>query len=49
MNISDRLKKEGIQAARENIAKLSQMSAELEQRSIGLMEQRESVSLEAQA
>ena len=47
MNTADRLKLEGIQAARENIAKLSQLAIELEQRAKGLREQRESVSLEA--
>ena len=41
MNEADRLKQEGIDAARENIAKLSQMSTQLEERSRGLREQRE--------
>jgi len=39
MNIADRLKQEGIDSARENIAKLSLLSAELEQRSQGMLEQ----------
>ncbi len=47
LNIADRLKHEGILAARENIARLSQMSAELEQRATGLREHREPESLEA--
>ena len=38
MDLADRLKQEGIDAARENIAKLSQLSAELTQRSQGLRE-----------
>ena len=36
MNTADRLKQEGIEAARENIARLTQLSVELEQRSRGL-------------
>ena len=36
MNTADQMKVEGIRAARENIAKLSQLSADLEQRSRGL-------------
>ena len=36
MDTADRLKQEGIDQARENIAKLSQMSSEMEQRAIGL-------------
>lgn len=47
MDIADRLKTEGIEAARENIAKLRQLTVELEERSSGLSEQREAVSLEA--
>ena len=48
MDIADRLKQEGIDAAREGIARLSQMSAELEQRSQGLRERAvESQSIEA--
>ena len=47
MNIADRLKQEGVLAARENIDRLSQMSAELEQRATGLRERREPESLEA--
>ena len=39
MDIADRLKQEGIVSARENIAKLTQLSAELEQRSQGMLEQ----------
>ena len=38
MDLADRLKQEGIDAARENIAKLSQLSGELTQRSQGLRE-----------
>ena len=41
MNEADRLKQEGIDAARENIAKLSQLSADMEQRSHGLRDQRQ--------
>ena len=41
MNEADRLKQEGIDAARENIAKLNQLSTELQDRSQGLREQRE--------
>jgi len=48
MNIADRLKQEGIVSARENIAKLSHLSAELEQRSRGMLEQAtETPSIEA--
>ncbi len=39
MDLADRLKQDGIDAARENIAKLSQLSAELTQRSQGLREE----------
>ena len=39
MNITDRLKQEGIDSARENIAKLGQLSAELQQRASSLLEQ----------
>ena len=39
MNIADRLKQEGIDSAREHIARLSEMSADLEERSRGLREQ----------
>jgi len=38
MDIADRLKQEGIDAARQNITRLSQLSAELTQRSQGLRE-----------
>jgi hypothetical protein len=38
MDMADRLKQDGIDAARENISKLSQLSAELTQRSQGLRE-----------
>jgi uncharacterized protein YaaN involved in tellurite resistance len=38
MDLADRLKQDGIDAARENISKLSQLSAELTQRSQGLRE-----------
>jgi len=41
MDITDRLKQEGIDSARENIAKLGQLSAELHQRASGLVEQPE--------
>jgi uncharacterized protein YaaN involved in tellurite resistance len=49
MNTADRLKQEGIDKARENIAKLSQLSTELQERSQGLREQRatEPSSIEA--
>lgn len=47
MDIADRLKTEGIDSARENIAKLRQLSTELQERSSGLREQREAPSLEA--
>ena len=40
MDMADRLKQEGIDGARENIAKLSQLSADLQERSRGLREQR---------
>ncbi len=40
MDIADRLKQEGIVSARENIAKLGQLSAELQRRASGLVEQR---------
>ena len=42
MNEADRLKQEGIDAARVNIAKLSQLSADLQHRSQGLRDQRTS-------
>ena len=41
MNTADRLKQEGIESARENIAKLSQLSTEMSERSQGLRDQRE--------
>ena len=49
MNEADRLKQEGIDVARENIAKLGQLSADMQQRSAGVREQREAEarSLEA--
>lgn len=49
MDLADRLKQEGIDAARENIAKLSQLSSDLQQRVSGLREQRvtEPKSIEA--
>jgi uncharacterized protein YaaN involved in tellurite resistance len=47
MDIADRLKTEGIEAARTNIAKLAELAAELEQRASGLSEQREAQSLES--
>ena len=47
MDIADRLKTEGIAAARENITKLAQLSAQLEERAAGLSEQREAQPLEA--
>ena len=40
INIADRLKQEGIDSARDNIAKLSELSADLEERSRGLRDQR---------
>ena len=48
MNTADRLKLEGIHAARENIARLSQLSADMEQRSMELREgESGAVSIEA--
>ena len=49
MDMADRLKQEGIDSARENIAKLNELSAELSQRSQGLRDQRatEAQSIEA--
>ena len=49
MNEADRLKQEGIDSARQNIAKLSQLSADMQQRSQGLRDQRETApqSIEA--
>ncbi len=47
IDIADRLKTEGIDAARQNIARLAQLSAELQERAAGLQEQREAKSLEA--
>ena len=41
MDTADRLKQEGIESARENIARLSQMSSELQQRVSGLRERGE--------
>ncbi len=41
MDIADRLKQEGIDSARQNIAKLGQLSAELQRRASGLVEQRD--------
>jgi len=41
MDIADRLKQEGIDVARQNIARLSQLSTELQERSTGLRERRE--------
>ena len=39
MNISDRLKQEGIKSARDNIAKLTELSREMAERSRGVREQ----------
>jgi uncharacterized protein YaaN involved in tellurite resistance len=39
MDMADRLKQEGIDGARENIAKLSKLSADLQERSQGLRDQ----------
>lgn len=47
MDIADRLKTEGITAAQVNIAKVVQLTKQLEERSQGLREQQESKSLEA--
>ena len=49
MDMTDRLKQEGIDSARENIAKLGQLSADLERRAGGLVERRgtEAPSIEA--
>ena len=41
MDLADRFKQQGIDAARENIARLGQLSSELQQRSRGLIEQRQ--------
>ena len=41
MEIADRLKQQGIEFARENIAKLSQLTADLQKRSRGLVDQAE--------
>ena len=41
MDMTDRLKQEGIDSARENIAKLGQLSADLQRRAGGLVAQRE--------
>lgn len=41
MDIADRLKQEGIDVARQNIVKLTQLSTELQERSTGLRERRE--------
>jgi uncharacterized protein YaaN involved in tellurite resistance len=41
MDTADRLKQEGIETARENIAKLTELSSELDQRSRGLRDQAE--------
>lgn len=47
MNIADRLKQQGIESARENISRLSQLSSEMQQRSSGLREQAQTASIEA--
>ena len=49
MDTADRLKQEGIESARENIATLNQLTTEMQERSQGLREQRETEpqSLEA--
>jgi len=49
MDMTDRLKQEGIDSARENIAKLGQLSADLQRRAGGLVEQgaTEAPSIEA--
>jgi len=49
METASRLKQEGIDSARENIAKLSQMSADLQQRATFLLEpgETETQSIEA--
>ena len=39
MDTADRLKQEGIDTARENIAKLSQLSSDLQRRALGIREQ----------
>ena len=41
MDMADRLKQEGIESARENIAKLRELSTAMQERSQGLREQRE--------
>ena len=45
--MADRLKTEGIETARENIAKLRQLTAELEEKSVGLGKPEQAPSLEA--
>ena len=47
LNVADRLKTEGIETARENIAKLRQLTAELEEKSVGLGKPEQAPSLEA--
>ena len=39
MDTADRLKQEGIDAARENIAELSKLSSDLQRRALGVREQ----------
>ena len=46
MNTADRLRQEGIVTARDNITKLSQMTATLGQRALGFGDQRGDRSLE---
>ena len=47
LNVADRLKTEGIETARENIAKLRQLTAELEEKSVGVGKPEQAPSLEA--
>ncbi|MBI4233069.1 MAG: toxic anion resistance protein [Chloroflexi bacterium] len=47
INLADQLKTEGIAAARENIAKLGQLAAEMERRAVGLQAPPETRALEA--
>lgn len=49
MNEADRLKQEGINVARENIAKLGQLSTDMEQRSQGLRDQQQNVAQSIEA
>jgi len=47
MNTADRLKQEGIEEAKKNIAELNRLSTEMQERSQGIREQRQAQSIEA--